>query len=159
MGTQMAISDIFDDIHHQLYAGKYVVLAVWDFSNCFCTFDHERTEDVAKMYNFSPEMMQLFSQFLRQNNSTIKISDKNGFHFSDETDMRRGCQQGAIGSDVVFAMVNEGFMPSGVENRGSPPYAGEQVIIIRRKFVDDWTCNYASKNASDLFARLRFNEN
>ena len=77
-------------------------------------------------------MMSLFAQFLRQNMSTIKVSDKNGFHFSDLTNMRRGCQQGGIGSDVVFAMINEGFTPIG----------NKSCTIIRKKFVDDFEVEF-----------------
>ena len=149
LGCQAAISDTFDEIFYNIKSGMYVMLAITDQSNAFCVTDHDVAEKIAKdSYDFSPRMLEIFKQYQDQTVSTVKISHKNGFFFSQKTDMRRGNQQGQICSDTVFQMLNEAILPVSCHD----------TTVSRKKFIDDWTDVYASKKSENIFRTLNVNQ-
>ena len=91
--------------------GKKVLIVLWDFSNAFCTTIHRITIEIARKYNLSDRMIELLEEFLKQSTSIIKMSDNGGFYLSEPTTTNRGGQQGQIGSDFIFSLVNDGISP------------------------------------------------
>jgi len=132
----------------QAALGKKVYLAFWDFSNAFCTNDHGVTMQIADAYNLSPKMMELLLQFLEQSTATIKMNDVNGYYLSEPSTTSRGGVQGQIGTDFIFAMVNDAIDPTTVGNES----------VDRKKYVDDFTDLMASMLASELEKSLEQNE-
>ena len=47
-GTPMAIFDLFDNINHIASQKKPMLIAIWDFSNAFCTFSHDALLKIIK---------------------------------------------------------------------------------------------------------------
>ena len=147
-GGPMAIVQTLDDASEQSSKGNKTLILFWDFSNAFCTTIHKIIVAVAKKFNLSDRMMALLEQFLSQSFSAIKFSDKNGYYISDEIDMVRGTPQGQIGSDLIFALVNDNIDPIQVLDE----------IIIRTKYVDDFTDVLAATSISTLFRSYKCNE-
>ena len=147
-GGPMAIVTILDFIAQHAKKKSKGALILWDFSNAFCTTIHYLTMMIAKAYNISPRTERLLMQFLEQTLSTIKMSDRNGVYFSEETDMERGGCQGQIGSDFLFSLINDKIQPQTVFDE----------IICRVKYVDDFTDGIVACSAQTLFESLRQNE-
>ena len=147
-GGPMAIVKTLDTAAQHAAVSKKVMIVFWDFSNAFCTTIHKITEQIAKKFKFSERMMKLLSQFLEQTFSTIKMSDKDGFYLSDEIHTKRGSPQGQIGSDFMFALINDNIDPEVVANE----------IIQRTKYVDDFTDVFSGYSANDLLRSLVHNE-
>ena len=143
-GGPMAIVQTLDFAAMSAAQSKKTAIIFWDFSNAFCTTIHSLTESIASKYNLSDRMMELLGQFLKQTLSTIKMSDKNGIYFSDEIDVVRGNPQGQIGSDFIFAMINDGMSPEVILDE----------IIKRTKYVDDFTDTIVADLASTVFKSL-----
>ena len=140
-GCPVAIVSVLDELNYQVSQGIAVLLVLWDFSNAFCTFFHDVAIDIARKFNFSDRLMELFIQFLEQTSSTIKISDSGGYYLSDQIKTGRGGQQGQIGTDFVFAMLNDGIQPKS--------FFGE--FIRRMKYVDDFQDIMACSRTDLLF--------
>ena len=146
-GSPMAIVKILDTFALHAAQKKKTILAIWDFSNAFCTIIHDVILKIAEKYNLSKRLLKLLSEFLEQSFSTIKMSDKNGFYKSEEIHTQVGCQQGQIGSDFIFALANENIAPEPLFNE----------FIERIKYVDDFNDIMASNNASELITSLKHN--
>ena len=146
-GSPMAIVKILDTFSVQASLKSKTILAIWDFSNAFCTIVHDVVMKIAERYKLSDRLLKLLSQFLEQSFSKIKMSDKNGFYQSDEIHTGVGGQQGQIGSDFVFAIANENIDPEQLFDE----------IIERIKYVDDFNDIMASKNISELLTSLKHN--
>ena len=147
-GGPLATAKILDFASFHASNGKKVLIVLWDFSNAFCTTIHRITLEIAKKFNLSDRMIKLLTQFLEQTLSVIKVSDKFGFYLSEEIDTVRGEQQGQIGSDFIFAMINDGMNPEKVLDE----------IILRIKYVDDFTDIFVGDSASEVFESLKHNE-
>ena len=147
-GSQLAIVTVLDELNRLAVEGLPTFLVLWDYSNAFCTFLHEMALKIAKEFNLSEKTLCLFEQFLKQTTSTIKISDSGGFYFSDPSDTGRGGQQGQIGTDFVFALLNDGIQPMS--------FFGE--FVRRIKYVDDFQDIMAHWNISELFESLLKND-
>ena len=143
----MAVVKILDTFSVQSALKKKTILAIWDFSNAFCTIIHSVIMKIAKRYNLSERMLKLLSEFLEQSFSTIKMSDKNGFYRSDEIHTECGGQQGQIGSDFVFALANENIDPEVLFDE----------FIERIKYVDDFNDIMASMSFKELLKSLKHN--
>ena len=144
----MAVVKTLDNASVHAGQSKKSMIVFWDFSNAFCTTIHEITIDIAKKYALSDRMTTLLKQFLEQSFTTIKMSDKDGFYLSEPSHTGRGGPQGQIGSDFIFALVNDGIDPE--------PIADE--IIDRTKYVDDFTDVFSANTVKELLASLEFNE-
>ena len=146
-GSPMAIVKILDTFSAQSKLKKKTILAIWDFSNAFCTISHEVILKIAEKYNLSPRIMHLLSQFLEQSFSIIKMSDKDGYYRSDEIHTGVGGQQGQIGSDFVFALSNENIDPEAIFDE----------FVERIKYVDDFNDILASESVEKVLASLAHN--
>ena len=146
-GSPMAIVKILDTFSVHAKLKSKTILAIWDFSNAFCTIVHSVIMKIAKKYKLSPRLLKLLSEFLEQSFSIIKMNDKNGFYQSDEIHTGVGGQQGQIGSDFIFALANENIDPQQLFNE----------VIERIKYVDDFNDIMASKNTSELLESLKHN--
>ena len=146
-GSPMAIVKILDTFAMHSALKNKTILAIWDFSNAFCTIIHDVIMKIAKSYNLSENILKLLSQFLEQSFSIIKMSDKNGFYQSDEIHTGVGGQQGQIGSDFIFALANENIDPEKLFDE----------FIERIKYVDDFNDIMASKNIGELLKSLEHN--
>ena len=113
-GGPMAIVEVLDFACYSMSKSLKTAIVFWDFSNAFCTTIHSLTIAIAKKFNLSDRCMDLLEQFLKQTLSTIKMSDINGYYFYDEIDLENGSPQGQIGSDFVFALINDGMNPRAV---------------------------------------------
>ena len=147
-GGPMAIVSILDFFACHARKRSKAALILWDFSNAFCTTIHYLTMQIANKYNLSDRTIRLLKQFLEQTLSTIKMSDRNGVYFSDETDMIRGSCQGQIGSDLIFSLINDKMQPKLIFNE----------IIKRVKYVDDFTDAIVADSSETLFQSLKSNE-
>ena len=147
-GCQVAIVTILDQLNSLATQGIPTFLVLWDYSNAFCTFLHDVAEKIAQRYNLSDNTLRLFTQFLDQTTSIIKISDGGGYYFSDKLKTGRGGQQGQIGTDFVFAMLNDNIQPKS--------YFGEHVQRI--KYVDDFQDIMACEDPGKLFQSIILND-
>ena len=147
-GGPMAIVKTLDDASEMSAKGMKTCFLLWDFSNAFCTTIHRIIVAVARKFNLSERMLTLLKEFLEQSFSAIKFSDKNGYYISDTVQTGRGTPQGQIGSDLIFALVNDCIDPIQVLDE----------IILRSKYVDDFTDVLAASNISTLFKSYKANE-
>ena len=147
-GGPLATVQILDKANMYAKLGKKVLIVLWDFSNAFCTTIHKITLEIAGKFKLSERMTKLLKQFLEQSYAIIKMSDKDGFYLSDVTHTMRGDPQGQIGSDLIFALDNDGISPEVILDE----------IIERTKYVDDFTDLYVADSTDTLFASLRYNE-
>ena len=147
-GGPMAIVETLDNASELSAKGLKTVILLWDFSNAFCTTIHNIIVQIAQKYNLSERIVALLKQFLEQSFAAIKFSDSEGFYVSDEIDTGRGTPQGQIGSDLIFALVNDCIDPITILDE----------IIIRTKYVDDFTDVLAAKSVSVLFDSYEQNE-
>ena len=136
----MAVIEILDTFIMHSKSKKKTVLAIYDFSNAYCTVIHNVTLEIARRFNLSDRIMTLLEQFLKQTFSTIKMNDKNGYYQSQEINTGDGMQQGQIGSGFIFALINDNIDPLPVIN----------AIIERIKYVDDFNDVIASDWASAI---------
>ena len=146
-GCPIACVNFLDSISQHLHDGKKVVVALFDYSNGFCTPYLPVALKIAKKYNLSDRALRLFKDFLKQNMTILKISDKNGYYFSPVTDMERGGQQGQLFVDFLFAIVNDGINPISFFDE----------IIENFKYVDDTLSIYAANSATTIFKSLDLN--
>ena len=147
-GGPMGTVKILDDAATLASSGKKVLIVLWDFSNAFCTTIHRITVKIAKKYNLSDRMITLLKEFLEQSTAIIKVADNGGYYLSDPSTTNRGGPQGQIGSDFIFSLVNDGINPEHVFDE----------IILRTKYVDDFTDIYAHDTVSGVFRSLKHNE-
>ena len=147
-GGPMAIVKTLDDASELSAKGLKTLILLWDFSNAFCTTIHNIIVDIARKFNLSDKMIALLKQFLEQSFSAIKFSDSKGYYISDDIDTGRGTPQGQIGSDLIFALVNDSIDPIRVLDE----------IIIRTKYVDDFTDVLAASGLQTLFKSYKCNE-
>ena len=147
-GGPLATSEILDFVSYHASSGKKVLLVTWDFSNAFCTTIHKIITEIAKKFNLSDRVVELLKQFLEQTFSSVKMSDKEGFYISESIDLVRGTPQGQVGSDFIFAMVNDSITPEKVLDE----------IILRVKYVDDFNDVYVSDTVEGVFKSLKHNE-
>ena len=144
----MAIIDFLDKaFHQQSIKGNKVLIVMWDFSNAFCTMSHKAIIDIAKRFGICGNMEILLKQFLDQSKSIVKMSDVNGQYKSDSFQTNRGCQQGQIGSDFIFSMVNDQILPRPVKDE----------FVHRTKYVDDFADIISSKSYDTLTKSLEEN--
>ena len=144
----MGTVKVLDEACQLAASGKKVLIAFWDFSNAFCTTLHRITMEIAKKYKLSDRMIKLLAEFLEQSTSIIKMADSGGFYLSDPITTNRGGQQGQIGSDFIFSLINDGINPEQIFDE----------IILRTKYVDDFTDVYAHDSAKTVFRSLRHKE-
>jgi hypothetical protein len=111
-GGPMGTVKVLDEANSLAASGKKVLVVLWDFSNAFCTTIHKITLEIAKKYKLSERMTTLLEGFLKQSTAIIKMADSGGFYLADASTTNRGGQQGQIGSDFIFALVNDGINPS-----------------------------------------------
>jgi len=147
-GGPMAIVKTLDDASELSAKGLKTLILFWDFSNAFCTTIHNIIVKIAKKFNLSERMLKLLEQFINQSFSAIKFSDSKGYFLSDTVNTERGTPQGQIGSDLIFALVNDGIDPIQVLDE----------IIFRTKYVDDFTDVLAANELSTLFESYKRNE-
>ena len=147
-GGPMAIVTALDFFAAEAAKKSKAAFILWDFSNAFCTTIHYLTTQIAMKFNLSPRIISLLNQFLKQTLSTIKMSDKNGVYFSEETDMERGGCQGQIGSDFIFSLINDQIQPETIFDE----------IIKRVKYVDDFTDIISALTSKVVFDSLDHNE-
>ena len=93
-GTLAAVVKTLDELNFQASNKKCILLALWDFSNAFCTFIHDAAITIARKMNFSKKLLDLFILYLDQTTSIIKMSDKNGYQNSATLSTNRGLSQG-----------------------------------------------------------------
>ena len=146
-GSQLAIVNVLDTAANFSASKKPVLIALWDFSNAFCTTIEEITLKILEKFNISDRIMKLFKEFLHQTFSITKINDKTGFYQSSLMNTGRGNPQGQIGSDFIFALVNDGIEPVQVIDE----------LIERFKYVDDFTDIMTYENPEILFQSLHSN--
>ena len=147
-GGPLATAKVLDFVNLHASSGKKVLLVTWDFSNAFCTTIHEITVKIAQRYNLSDRVTKLLSQFLEQTYSVIKIADSKGCYRSSELDLIRGTPQGQLGSDFIFAMINDNINPEQILNE----------IILRVKYVDDFNDVIVDDTVQGVFDSLHHNE-
>jgi len=147
-GITMAIIDFLDKAFHQeSIKGNKVLIVMWDFSNAFCTMSHKSIMDIAKRFGICGNMEILLQYYLDQSSSMVKMSDVNGQYISDKFKTNRGCQQGQIGSDLIFAMVNDQILPRPINDE----------FLHRTKYVDDFADIISSKSFENLTESLNSN--
>jgi len=146
-GTQMAIVELLDTISYQLKSGMCVLVVFYDMSNAFCTFPAEKVIQIARNFGICGTMEKLLIEYLDQSTSVVKMSDSRGFYLSEKFDTKRGCQQGQIGSDFIFTMLNDGIRPIQVSDE----------YIQRIKYVDDFADIIAHKSEKVCFDSLSKN--
>jgi hypothetical protein len=147
-GTDMAIIDFLDEAYYQeSIKNNKILIVLWDFSNAYCTILHDIIIKVAMRFGVKGDMLNLLYEYLKQTRSIIKMSDVNGHYQSQIIDTKRGCQQGQIGSDFIFSMVNDQILPEPIDNE----------FIHRSKYVDDFADIIASKSYKNLSESLEYN--
>ena len=146
-GSPMAIVAILDSFSMQQKMKKKAVLAIYDFSNAYCTIVHKVTMQIAARFNLSSRTLELLKQFLGQTFSTIKMSDKDGFYQSTEINTVDGMQQGQIGSGFIFALVNDNIDPIEVL----------EAVIERIKYVDDFNDIISSEHIKSIVESIQKN--
>jgi hypothetical protein len=147
-GCPMAIVSILDNVSYLSSQKQKVLLVFWDFSNAFCTFDHDAAMQIFGSYPISAQKLKLIREFLKQSGSITKISDRNGHYMSSLKTSDCGTPQGQIGSDFFFVVVNDNMEPIKVSDETAE----------RDKYVDDFTDRYSSPNPALAFSSLRANE-
>ena len=147
-GCSLAIAKGLDTANMYAKRGMKCAIILYDYSNAFCTFSHEKTMEVAKKFINNDSILDLLEVYLQQSTTNIKISDKNGFFISEKSTTNRGLPQGQIGADIVFAFINNIIQPK--------PYDG--VESNPQKYVDDLIDVMGARNASDIFSCLAANE-
>ena len=146
-GGPLAIVVTLDDLNLQVSTGRPTLLILWDFSNAFCTFHHEVAIKIAKHYNLSDRFIDLLIQFLKQDTFRIKMEDKTGLYLSKEVTTGVGGQQGQIGVDFIFSLVNDSIQPKS--------FNGE--YNKRKKYVDDFSDILNHLSASVVFTSVKKN--
>jgi hypothetical protein len=116
-------------------------------SNAFCTCPAEKVLQIAQHFGVCGIMEKLLKEFLDQTTSLVKMNDSRGFYRSNEFNTNRGCQQGQIGSDFIFTMLNDGIQPIQVSDE----------FIRRIKYVDDFADIIAHKSEKVCFESLSKN--
>ena len=147
-GSPIALINVLDTANMRACQKKKTSIILYDYSNAFCTYDHDVFNKIISSFNFSDKLKQLCNDFLKQCKTSIKMNDCNGYYISDEVDMGRGVPQGQIGADLFFAMINDGIEPSTLVN----------VFIDVTKYVDDFTKVIACDSVSDLNDAIIGNE-
>ena len=128
-GPPLAIYDMFNNINYYAAQKKPMLVAIWDFSNAFCTFSHKALLKILESYNLSDGKIKLCKYFLDQSGSQIKMDDAEGHYISSISFTFRGGPQGQIGVDLMFIISNDNLQP----HKLSPEEVAE-----RQKYVDDW---------------------
>jgi hypothetical protein len=146
-GTQMATVELLDTISYHLNAKMCVLVIFYDMSNAFCTCPAEKVIQIAENFGVCGTMKNLLVEFLDQTTSVIKMNDSRGHYRSKIINTGRGCQQGQVGSDFIFTMLNDGIRPI--------QYSDE--FIQRIKYVDDFVDIIAHKSKDVCFKSLETN--
>ena len=147
-GTLAAVFDLLDNAHENATLRLPMLVAIWDFSNAYCTFAHDVLLKLLSHYNMDPRKIELFGKFLNQTGTQIKMNDDNGYYTSELYYTRRGGPQGQIGIDFCFIITNDGLNPIKIEIKQ---------VAIRTKFVDDWTDNLVAQTVSKLIELFETN--
>jgi hypothetical protein len=149
-GTPLAIHNILDEANSKACNKFSTAIVLFDFSNAFNTFSHDALSNILKHYNIPESLKTLTDKFLKQSNTIIKMSDKDGFYFSDKITTNSGSPQGQIGSDFLFAIINDSIdviTPS------------DNVKVKQIKYVDDLSHIYSAKTTQDIIKTILFNQN
>ena len=143
----MAIANILDEACAKAQASRQTLIVFWDFSNAFCTTIHSIAMDIAQKYNLSSRMTKLLSEFMKQSSSMIKISDNTGYYKSEISTTNRGGHQVQIGSDFLFALIDDRIDPKSLFCE----------IIERTKYVDDFTDVISGDSPEIIFKSVGYN--
>jgi len=146
-GTQLAVIELMEKVSFQLSLKKAVIIVCYDMSNAFCTCPAEFIIKIAERFGVCNKMKDLLVEFLNQSKSIVKMNDSKGFHRSKIFDTKRGCQQGQIGSDFIFTMLNDAIMPIQIKDE----------FITRIKYVDDFVDIIAHESSEICFQSLSKN--
>jgi hypothetical protein len=146
-GSQLAAVDLMETVSYHLALKKAVIIVCYDMSNAFCTNPSKFVLKVAERFGVCGKMLSLLNEFLQQTKSIVKMKDSNGYYQSKIFDTKRGCQQGQIGSDFVFTMLNDGIRPITISDE----------TIHRIKYVDDFVDIIAHKSPEICFQSLTKN--
>ena len=147
-GGPLAIYDMFNNINYLVSLKKPMLVAIWDFSNAFCTFSHHAVIKILKSFGMSDKKLDLTMKFLDQTGSRVKIDDAEGHYISKMTATFRGGPQGQIGVDLMFIIVNDNLQPHKIS---------EDQISKRQKYVDDWADFLLANNFKELLKLFESN--
>lgn len=143
-GCPTAIFDLLDDVNYCASLKKAMLLAIWDFSNAFCTFSHQAIEKILQSFKLSLRDLDLAIKVLDQTGTQVKMEDAEGHYVSQVLVTQRGGPQGQIGVDFLFIIANDNIQPVCDE---------ETEIAKRKKYVDDWSDIFVA-NSIDLLIKL-----
>jgi hypothetical protein len=143
-GCPVATATILDELNAMITTGYPTLLILWDFSNAFCTYDHEIAMEIFAKFNLSNHLLGLIKQFLQQDKFSVKMMDAQGFYLSKMVQTGVGGQQGQIGTDFLFTVLNDGIRPQ--NHHG--------VACRRFKYVDDFQDIFCCKEQELLFDSL-----
>ena len=111
-GATMGIFEMLDTVISRAASGAPTIVALWDFSNAFCTYDHSVLMHIAKEgYKIPNNQVKLLDKYNQQSHTIMKMNDSNGFYLGDEDSTGVGGIQGQIGTNLTFAMTNDGMEP------------------------------------------------
>ena len=111
-GATMGIFEMLDTVISRAASGAPTIVALCDFSNAFCTYDHSVLMHIAKDgYKISNNQVKLLDKYNQQSHTIMKMNDSNGFYLGDEDSTGVGGIQGQIGTNLTFAMTNDGMEP------------------------------------------------
>ena len=146
-GTNLAMTNMLDDINIAANSGKPTIMALWDFSNAFCTYNHEVIKAIVKSYQIPEGFLDLLSEYMEQSTTIVKMQDSKGFYFSKESKTEVGGPQGQIGTDKIYAISNDNM----------EPIADAETVVKRRKYVDDFSDRYTAETTEKVVKLLKFN--
>lgn len=81
-GCPVAIFDLLDDVNYFACLKKPMLLAIWDFSNAFCTFSHEVMRKIYESFKIPKKDIDLCMKFLDQSGTQVKMEDACGHYIS-----------------------------------------------------------------------------
>ena len=148
-GCPMAIVKILDHINWMASLKLKTIIVLWDFSNAFCTFDHNVLMKIIKRFNIPKNLEKLIPKYLNQSSTIVRMNDSNGYYKSNVSKTSRGSPQGQIGADFMFAMANNAIQPIIAEN---------EKYSQRVKYVDDFTDTLGDATNEGLLKLLKQNE-
>ena len=143
-GCPVATATILDELNAMITTKRPTLLILWDFSNAFCTYDHEIAMELFAKFNLSDHLLGLIKQFLQQDTFSVKMMDAQGFYLSKKVQTGVGGQQGQIGTDFLFTVLNDGIQPT----------CHHGVHCRRFKYVDDFQDIFCCKEQELLFNSL-----
>ena len=136
-GAVFGIVSMLDKVISEAASGDPTVVALWDFSNAFCTYNHDVLMKIAREGFAIPKcLIELLGKYNMQTETIMKMNDSNGFYFADKVNSGVGGLQGQIGTNITFAMTNDGMEPHQAVSENDCDQALVRLSYTNRRLID-----------------------